>query len=129
MPSDKTRVVLYLDQPTEELLKRIEELTGASPSKTVAKLLGAHRAELWEFEAWLSKTEPGSRERELGVHLIDNYGPDDLFAAIRRIDPGHRFAGDEIRSGAGVSAADVEELRNALAELRKLRQAGIQARE
>ena len=83
--------MITLEPTTYELLQKLDQLTGLSPSSTINRLLGAHMHELWEYRDWLAKQPVGSSKRALGANLLISYGPDDLMQGIRKIDPKHRF--------------------------------------
>jgi hypothetical protein len=97
MPTDKPRVMLTLDPDTHQILKEIADETGVPVAKIIGKLMGAHLHELAEYAEWLKK-EKDLTMKLLGRHLIECYGPDDLIAGIRRIDPKHKFVSDQFET-------------------------------
>jgi hypothetical protein len=103
MPTDKQRIMVSLDEATYELLQNLNEMTGVPISTIIVKVLGGHLHELWEYHDWLKRQPKGSRNRSLGVNLLQSYGPDALLDGVRRLDQGH--TGNEIPSAAPPRAA------------------------
>lgn len=96
MATQPNRLTLALDEDTIALLKRLEPLTGLSPAQTIAKLTSAHLHELWEYLTWLEHLPEGpSKQRSLGLNLIQSYGPDDLIDGIKKLDPTFQTDGEK----------------------------------
>ncbi|MCO5398331.1 hypothetical protein [Ralstonia soli] len=90
MPSKKPRLNLTLDEDTMALLRWLSAATNVPETSIVNKLLSSHLSELWEYRTWLEQL-PKDNERlnMLGVNLLVSYGPDDLVAGLKRLDPAY----------------------------------------
>jgi hypothetical protein len=96
MPTDKPRVMLTLDHDTHDLLQKLSKLTTVPIPTIIAKLLGGHLHDLWEYHDWLNKQGSGTRNRALGANLLQSYGPESLMEGIRKIDPTYKFYADAL---------------------------------
>ncbi|SOZ37020.1 hypothetical protein [Cupriavidus neocaledonicus] len=106
--AERRRLTIALDGATGNLLAWLSKTCDTPEGVIINKLLGAHLHELWEYRTWLEKQEPGSRNWELGTHLISNYGPDDLVTAIKRIDPTYKTLEEQLRPNKSNAKGDAE---------------------
>lgn len=91
MTDRPNRLTVTLDEDSIDLLKRLQEFTRMTPASTVATLFPAHLHELWEYLTWLEQLPEGpSQMRSRGIHLIHNYGPENLVEKIAALDPSYK---------------------------------------
>lgn len=90
MATQPNRLTVALDENSIELLRALETHTGLSPAQILVKLFPSHLEDLWTYREWLEQLPEGpSARRNLGVNLLQSYGPETLREAIRRIDPAY----------------------------------------
>ena len=98
MPTAKPRVMVTLDPEAFALLSSLGEQTGQSLSSIVNKLLGAHIADLSEYDHWLRQL-PDGPVKARGKYILHSYGPDTLVDAIKQIDPTYETYSEKFERG------------------------------
>lgn len=96
MAPKTNRFSIALDDDSTQLLKKLEEFTGLTPTQTIGKLFPSHLEELWTYLTWLQQLPEGpSRLRTLGCNLLQSYGPRSLIQDIKLLDPTYETEGDK----------------------------------
>lgn len=100
------RMGLSLDPDLSKVLKQTSDLTGVTETGIVTRILAGHLGELIEYNDWLAKQPEGSKARILGANLMVSYGPANLLAGIKTLDPTYQT--DAERFEAAVKAAEFD---------------------
>lgn len=100
------RMGLSLEPDVAAVLKRTSSLTGVTETGVVTRILSGHLGELMEYNDWLASQEPGSKKQILGANLMVSYGPSNLLAGIKSLDPDYQT--DAERFAAAVKSAELD---------------------
>ena len=98
--------------------------TGLSISHIVDQLMGAHLAELVEFNDWIEHQEGDARER--ATEPLKDYEPGGLLAAMKRLDPTYQPQSERLLAqvtGGGLDGDELADLRAMLDEWKAQRAA------
>lgn len=99
MPIHPNRFTVTMDADSMELLRRIEKITGMSPSAIVTKLFSSHLEELWVYVEWFEQLPDDAASKALqhrAKYLMQNYGPGTLIDDLKALDPTYQTPAEKL---------------------------------
>ena len=85
-------LAITLDNELVELFRCVTAQTGMSTQDVIRKLIPAHLHELWELVHYLEALSQKSKHKQRAKCLLQNYGPDSLVDALKRLDSTYKTA-------------------------------------
>ena len=90
---------ITLDNELVELFRCVTAQTGMSTQDVIRKLIPAHLHELWELVKYLEALPQKSKHIQRARSLLQNYGPDSLIDALKRLDSTYKTPQERFEEG------------------------------